>query len=180
MKKRILALLLALTLLVLGGCTVRDMVQVVGVSTTTLQELADAALSDETEAPESGDRSSPRKALRKLLRKLLRKRRRTKRPRRTRSPRPRTPSASIPIIMMSTMSFYISTPTAICRRTISRRTRPARSAGRAAASRSIRKGPPSAATASATARGCCPSRPAGAIPSAISTPTAQIPAGQSA
>ncbi len=32
MKKRILALLLALTLLVLGGCTVRDMVQVVGVS----------------------------------------------------------------------------------------------------------------------------------------------------
>lgn len=30
MKKRILALLLALTLLVLGGCTVRDMVQVVG------------------------------------------------------------------------------------------------------------------------------------------------------
>ena len=55
MKKRILALLLALTLLVLGGCTVRDMVQVVGVSTTTLQELADAALSDETEAPESGD-----------------------------------------------------------------------------------------------------------------------------
>ena len=28
MKKRILALLLALTLLVLGGCTVRDMVQV--------------------------------------------------------------------------------------------------------------------------------------------------------
>ena len=46
---------LALTLLVLGGCTVRDMVQVVGVSTTTLQELADAALSDETEAPESGD-----------------------------------------------------------------------------------------------------------------------------
>ena len=40
MKKRILALLLALTLLVLGGCTVRDMVQVVGVSTTTLQELA--------------------------------------------------------------------------------------------------------------------------------------------
>ena len=55
MKKRILALLLALTLLVLDGCTVRDMVQVVGVSTTTLQELADAALSDETEAPESGD-----------------------------------------------------------------------------------------------------------------------------
>ena len=55
MKKRILALLLALTLLVVGGCTVRDMVQVVGVSTTTLQELADAALSDETEAPESGD-----------------------------------------------------------------------------------------------------------------------------
>ena len=32
MKKRILALLLALTLLVLGGCTVRDMVQVVGVN----------------------------------------------------------------------------------------------------------------------------------------------------
>ena len=175
MKKRILALLLALTLLVLGGCTVRDMVQVVGVSTTTLQELADAALSDETEAPESGDQFVTAESLRKLLR----KRRRTKRPRRTRSPRPRTPSASIPIIMMSTMLFCISTPTAICRRTISRRTRPARSAGRAAASRSIRKGPPSAATASATARGCCPSRPAGAIPSAISTPMARILAGQS-
>ena len=51
MKKRILALLLALTLLVPGGCTV----QIVESSVTTLQELADAALSEETEAPESGE-----------------------------------------------------------------------------------------------------------------------------
>ena len=41
MKKRILALLLALTLLVPGGCTVRDTVQIVESSVTTLQELAD-------------------------------------------------------------------------------------------------------------------------------------------
>lgn len=44
-----------LTLLVLGGCTVRDTVQVMGISVTTLQELADAALSEDTEAPESGE-----------------------------------------------------------------------------------------------------------------------------
>ena len=50
MKKRILALLLALT-----GCQVVDTAQIVKKSVTTLQELADAALSDETEAPESGD-----------------------------------------------------------------------------------------------------------------------------
>ena len=55
MKKRILALLLALTLLVPGGCTVRDTVQIVESSVTTLQELADAALSEDTEAPESGE-----------------------------------------------------------------------------------------------------------------------------
>ena len=55
MKKRILALLLVLTLLVLGGCTVRDTVQVMGISVTTLQELADAALSEDTEARESGE-----------------------------------------------------------------------------------------------------------------------------
>ena len=55
MKKRILALLLALTLLVPGGCTVRDTVQIVESSVTTLQELADAALSEKTEAPESGE-----------------------------------------------------------------------------------------------------------------------------
>ena len=55
MKKRILALLLALALLVLGGCTVRDTVQIVESSVTTLQELADAALSEDTEAPESGE-----------------------------------------------------------------------------------------------------------------------------
>ena len=48
MKKRILALLLALTLLVPGGCTVRDTVQIVESSVTTLQELADAALSEAT------------------------------------------------------------------------------------------------------------------------------------
>ena len=41
MKKRILALLLALTLLALCGCTVRDTVQIVESSVTTLQELAD-------------------------------------------------------------------------------------------------------------------------------------------
>ena len=46
---------LALTLLVPGGCTVRDTVQIVESSVTTLQELADAALSEETEAPESGE-----------------------------------------------------------------------------------------------------------------------------
>ena len=45
MKKRMLALLLALMLLALCGCTVRDTVQVMGISVTTLQELADAALS---------------------------------------------------------------------------------------------------------------------------------------
>ena len=55
MKKRILELLLALALLVLGGCTVRDTVQIVESSVTTLQELADAALSEDTEAPESGE-----------------------------------------------------------------------------------------------------------------------------
>ena len=55
MKKRILALLLVLTLLVSGGCTVRDTVQIVESSVTTLQELADAALSEDTEAPDSVD-----------------------------------------------------------------------------------------------------------------------------
>ena len=55
MKKRMLALLLALMLLAPGGCTVRDTVQIVESSVTTLQELADAALSEETEAPESGE-----------------------------------------------------------------------------------------------------------------------------
>ena len=53
MKKRILALLLALMLLAFSGCTVRDAVQLVGV--TTLRELADAALSEDAEAPESGE-----------------------------------------------------------------------------------------------------------------------------
>ena len=47
--------LAALTLLVPGGCTVRDTVQIVESSVTTLQELADAALSEKTEAPESGE-----------------------------------------------------------------------------------------------------------------------------
>ena len=42
-------------MLVPGGCTVRDTVQIVESSVTTLQELADAALSEETEAPESGE-----------------------------------------------------------------------------------------------------------------------------
>lgn len=55
MKKRILALLLALMLLALSGCTVRDTAQIVESSVTTLQELADAALSEDAEAPESGE-----------------------------------------------------------------------------------------------------------------------------
>ena len=55
MKKRILALLLALALLALCGCTVRNTVQVMGISVTTLQELVDAALSENAEAPESGE-----------------------------------------------------------------------------------------------------------------------------
>lgn len=56
MKKKLLALLLALAcLLALTGCQVVDTAQIVKKSVTTLQELADAALSDETEAPESGD-----------------------------------------------------------------------------------------------------------------------------
>ena len=56
MKKKLLALLLALAcLLALTGCQVVDTAQIVEKSVTTLQELADAALSDETEAPESGD-----------------------------------------------------------------------------------------------------------------------------
>ena len=56
MKKKLLALLLALAcLLALTGCQIVDTAQIVEKSVTTLQELADAALSDETEAPESGD-----------------------------------------------------------------------------------------------------------------------------
>ena len=54
--KKALALLLALTcLLALAGCTVRDTTQLVEKSVTTLQEIADAALDPETDAPESGD-----------------------------------------------------------------------------------------------------------------------------
>ena len=89
MKKRILALLLALTLLVPGGCTVRDTVQIVESSVTTLQELADAALSEETEAPESGEQSH----------------------------RPPTRSMRTRIITMQSTSFCISIPTVICRTT---------------------------------------------------------------
>lgn len=56
MKKKLLAWLLALVCLTaLNGCSVRSTVQLVEKSTATLQELADAALSEQTEAPESGD-----------------------------------------------------------------------------------------------------------------------------
>ncbi len=56
MKKKLLALLLALAcLLALTGCRVIDTAQIVETGVTTLKELADAALSEETEAPESGD-----------------------------------------------------------------------------------------------------------------------------
>ena len=97
MKKRILALLLALTLLVPGGCTVRDTVQIVESSVTTLQELADAALSEETEAPESGEQFVTAET--------------------RRSHRPPTRSASTGIITTRSTSFCISIPTAICRTT---------------------------------------------------------------
>ena len=54
--KKALALLLALTcLLALAGCTVRDTTQLVEKSVSTLQEIAEAALDPETDAPESGD-----------------------------------------------------------------------------------------------------------------------------
>ena len=53
MKKRIAALVLALMLLALSGCAARDMVQLAGL--TTLRELADTALSEDAEAPESGE-----------------------------------------------------------------------------------------------------------------------------
>ena len=96
MKKRILALLLALTLLVPGGCTVRDTVQIVESSVTTLQELADAALSEETEAPESGEQFVTAEDP---------------------EVRPPTRSASTGIITTRSTSFCISTPMAICRTT---------------------------------------------------------------
>ena len=56
MKKKLLALLLTLAfVLTLAGCQTLDTAQIVETGVTTLQELADAALSDDTEAPESGD-----------------------------------------------------------------------------------------------------------------------------
>lgn len=57
MKKKLLALLLALALvLTLAGCQTVDTAQLVETGVTTLQELADAALSDDIEAPESGEK----------------------------------------------------------------------------------------------------------------------------
>ena len=54
--KKALALLLTLAcVLALAGCTVRSTTQLVEKSVTTLQEIADAALDPETDAPESGD-----------------------------------------------------------------------------------------------------------------------------
>ena len=97
MKKRILALLLALTLLVPGGCTVRDTVQIVESSVTTLQELADAALSEETEAPESGEQFVTAE-----------------------DPEVTQTADTVGehgIITTRSTSFCISTPTAICRTT---------------------------------------------------------------
>ena len=54
--KKALALLLTLAcVLALAGCTVRSTTPLVEKSVTTLQEIADAALDPETDAPESGD-----------------------------------------------------------------------------------------------------------------------------
>ena len=53
--KKLLALLLAAAILTLSGCTVRSTAQIVESSVTTLQELAEAALNGETDAPESGE-----------------------------------------------------------------------------------------------------------------------------
>ena len=54
--KKALALLLTLAcVLTLAGCTVRSTTQLVEKSVSTLQEIADAALDPETDAPESGD-----------------------------------------------------------------------------------------------------------------------------
>ena len=54
--KKALALLLTLAcVLALAGCTVRSTTQLVEKSVTTLQEITDAALDPETDAPESGD-----------------------------------------------------------------------------------------------------------------------------
>ncbi len=176
MKKRILALLLALTLLVLGGCTVRDMVQVVGVSTTTLQELADAALSDETEAPESGDQFVT-----------------TESPAEPPEEAPQDEAAPADEVSETTdtvgehtyyydvdhVVLYLDTYGHLPENYITKDE--ARALGWEGGSVEVyQEGAAIGGDASATARGCCPSRPAGAIPSAISTPTAQIPAGQSA
>ena len=54
--KKALALLLTLAcVLALAGCTVRSTTQLVEKSVSTLQEITDAALDPETDAPESGD-----------------------------------------------------------------------------------------------------------------------------
>ena len=54
--KKLLALLLALTcLLAFTGCTVRSTTQLVEKSVTTLQQIADAALSEDAQEPERGE-----------------------------------------------------------------------------------------------------------------------------
>ena len=54
--KKLLALLLALTcLLASAGCTVRTTTQLVEKSVSTLQEIADAALSEDAQEPERGE-----------------------------------------------------------------------------------------------------------------------------
>ena len=54
--KKLLALLLALTcLLVFTGCTVQGTTQLVEESVNTLQQIADAALSEDAQAPERGE-----------------------------------------------------------------------------------------------------------------------------
>lgn len=54
--KKLLALLLALTcLLTFTGCSVRSTTQLVEESVTALQQIADAALSEDAQAPERGE-----------------------------------------------------------------------------------------------------------------------------
>lgn len=160
MKKRILALLLVLTLLVPGGCTVRDTVQIVESSVTTLQELADAALSEETEAPESGEQFVTAE----------------------------DPEVTQTADTVGEHGYYYDAEHVVLYLdtyghlpdNYMTKEEAVRSAGRAAAWKRIRPEPPSAATASATARGFCRRKQEEPIPNAISTRSARTRAGRSA